>query len=680
MKIIKVKIQNFRGLKNIEFELNTPGIVIVGPNAVGKSTIFEAIRLAKAALFPTVQNELQAVLASLKANAPILNQIIFSQIANDNTRSIEISLTFQILEKEILSIEKLLPRFAILHLQNTNRFPSFNIPFAEVPLLSSAAGRKLFEEGQEEVKSFINALKQKNILKVSLTINPNGIINGNTLLEQEFLTLLCQSLNYTDTYFNYFPADRSLPMGDQPVQIGLGLAQQQLTSYIINPQQKYQLMKSYIINMVLMGKELNDKITQTFSLIFAKLLPGKALAGVSVTHNGNLGILIDDLSKGTSYDIDSMSSGEKNLVLTILFMILTTNNDGIILFDEPELHLNPSVLRNILDFLMVEICPNNTRQLLISTHSPEILASAFERSDATLYHLISSSEISAIYREDKSQVYETLNRLGASTSEILSTKGVIYLEGKDDVEILDRALTSMFPGFQSKDLGGRKEIEKEIKVLQEEEKKDKLGSFQYFIFDLDRAPADLKSSARVKIAQWDRYCLENYLLDTDSIFEVIQDLKRMDSKFNRGAVQNAMKDHALKQIEPLALKSILSEYFNDYLNFKLNKVIKDGIEETFNLVGSYLAEASEKSTTLIKSLELNEFKKNVERKIEELRLLWDDNWNKHCDGKKVIIDIHKQYAISLSMVEFKKRIFTVIQNKKSENWVLIEGKLRELAR
>lgn len=50
MKIRKLRIENFRGLSQVEFDLEKPMSVIVGPNAVGKTTVLEAVRLAKALL------------------------------------------------------------------------------------------------------------------------------------------------------------------------------------------------------------------------------------------------------------------------------------------------------------------------------------------------------------------------------------------------------------------------------------------------------------------------------------------------------------------------------------------------------------------------------------------------------------------------------------------------------
>jgi len=45
MQLQRLEIRNFRGLKEIDLVTDKAMNVIVGPNAVGKSTILEAIRL-----------------------------------------------------------------------------------------------------------------------------------------------------------------------------------------------------------------------------------------------------------------------------------------------------------------------------------------------------------------------------------------------------------------------------------------------------------------------------------------------------------------------------------------------------------------------------------------------------------------------------------------------------------
>src|SRR6185312_11828467 len=67
MKLRKLKIENFRGLSSIDCEFDKPTNIFVGPNAIGKTTVLEAIRLAKTLLMPRYFQEGQQVLVSLGA-------------------------------------------------------------------------------------------------------------------------------------------------------------------------------------------------------------------------------------------------------------------------------------------------------------------------------------------------------------------------------------------------------------------------------------------------------------------------------------------------------------------------------------------------------------------------------------------------------------------------------------
>ena len=74
MKLKELLINNFRALEDIGFPLNPDANVIVGPNAVGKSTILEAIRISKGILAPRTINESISVLQYLGAMSPHMPQ------------------------------------------------------------------------------------------------------------------------------------------------------------------------------------------------------------------------------------------------------------------------------------------------------------------------------------------------------------------------------------------------------------------------------------------------------------------------------------------------------------------------------------------------------------------------------------------------------------------------------
>ncbi len=118
-------------------------------------------------------------------------------------------------------------------------------------------------------------------------------------------------------------------------------------------------------------------------------------------------------------------------------------------------------------------------------------------------------------------MFEALRRLGASTADVLFSRGTVFLEGEHDVDILTEGFGDLLSGYKVTQLGNRSEVEKEIRKLQVEEIRNILTKPQIFLFDLDNAPTDLKSSTLIIVQQWDRYCLENYLIDENILFDMI---------------------------------------------------------------------------------------------------------------------------------------------------------------
>jgi AAA15 family ATPase/GTPase len=74
MRVKTLHVTNFRGLEEVSVEFEKDTSVIVGPNAIGKTTLFEAIRLLKSVLAPRYPQENQQTLQALGA-LPVKRQM-----------------------------------------------------------------------------------------------------------------------------------------------------------------------------------------------------------------------------------------------------------------------------------------------------------------------------------------------------------------------------------------------------------------------------------------------------------------------------------------------------------------------------------------------------------------------------------------------------------------------------
>jgi len=120
MKLRTLKIENFRGLSHVEFDFDKPLSVIVGPNAIGKTTVLEAIRLAKALLMPRYSQEGQQVLVSLGAAFPhpqLSNYLDFAAIARDAAEPVRVNLNVEISNDEMKYLESAKEQVALAMLR-----------------------------------------------------------------------------------------------------------------------------------------------------------------------------------------------------------------------------------------------------------------------------------------------------------------------------------------------------------------------------------------------------------------------------------------------------------------------------------------------------------------------------------------------------------------------------------
>ncbi len=75
---------------------------------------------------------------------------------------------------------------------------------------------------------------------------------------------------------------------------------------------------------------------------------------------------------GEELPLECLSSGEKNDFIMFYDLIFNSENNGLVLVDEPEISLHVEWQRTFLDSLS-DICKMNGLQSIVATHSPNII-------------------------------------------------------------------------------------------------------------------------------------------------------------------------------------------------------------------------------------------------------------------------------------------------------------------
>ena len=133
-------------------------------------------------------------------------------------------------------------------------------------------------------------------------------------------------------------------------------------------------------------KEVTNKVVNEINSIFNILELDAKLKGFSKDEKT---MPIFENSAGEEFDINDLSSGEKQLFLRTLSIKMLEPKNSIILIDEPELSLHPKWQQRIIE-VYKKIGENN--QIIIATHSPHILGS------------VTSENIFILYRDENGKI------------------------------------------------------------------------------------------------------------------------------------------------------------------------------------------------------------------------------------------------------------------------------------
>lgn len=680
MRLQHLSIHNFRALEAINVEFRGAADVIVGPNAVGKTTILEAIRLTKAILAPRVANEGQQALISLGAISPHLpQQINFAALARNPKVPLVIKCKYELTQSELDKLDTLFPEIVNLAVQSSLGLAGQD-RLALVQFLSSPQGQIAVADASKFVAANLPSIKNSRICTLQLTYNPQTQnFSGLEPLSQLVIAALEGHLPPHQTLFSYFPADRAMPTGEVAIQLGAPDVAAQLMSHNSQPQTKFQRLKTTIVNNYLLNSGNPAAIREDFNKIFSHLMKDREILDLSINPFGLVSVLVKDLTTGKTFDLDSMSSGEKGLILMFLLIGRSLADGGIILIDEPELHLNPAVCKILLPFLIDEYLKPQHLHAIICSHSPEVLGVAFDRSDCSLHHLQSESVISPILPEDRKEVFEALRRLGTSESDVLFSSGSIFVEGSEDIDILEAGFASILNRYKVTQLEGRNTVEREIRTLQDAEKRGEIDTLKCFIFDLDHVPTQLVSTALVRVSQWKRRCIENFLINDKVIYDLLRDdgISR-DKIETRGEVPGIFREIALSQLDDTIAEIVYKrQVFGNLGPPPHRDLFHKTFAENAALLFGRISSAQQQVCNLQPLEWCAEFERSCQDQLVILRPKWEEDWISLCDGKRFFLDLHSRFGVKVSPIKLKVRIMERLAREKSEQWLLVESFLKD---
>jgi len=136
---------------------------------------------------------------------------------------------------------------------------------------------------------------------------------------------------------------------------------------------------------------------------------------------------------GREFLLNEASSGEVELINFILGLITLDLQGGVIIIDEPELHLHPQWLAILRDFFM-KFSKERENQMMVVTHSPTFINSAtYPYISRVFKGADGSSNIHQVAVENQEETKDRLHFINATNNEkVFFSDFVLMVEGDTD--------------------------------------------------------------------------------------------------------------------------------------------------------------------------------------------------------------------------------------------------------
>ena len=525
MKISQLTVENIRGINLAVLDNLGDVVAIAGANGCGKSCLLDCVRLFKSQYGSYYANEEQMWWQEKSLN--INDHASAIEVLRQKNRNgrIVASIKLENTEKEFIlnDGQRLTERLALLEL-----FPGLRRHYAEglwnwrsVPELTRHEAA--ITEHTRNMQADIRSELAREEIRGEVTIQNNGTLGivPNRALTYIFSTFEPDHLGVID----FHAADRSYAY-EQVSNVNIRFSQkdeQWKNSAMYNLAQKYSNVKAslateYIRNIIAEkaggGQDAEAELTSTLRSIFDELIPGKHFGGPTPTPTGELHFPV--ITAGTSHDLNELSSGEKEVVFGYLRTRARAARNSVIIVDEPELHLNPAMIRSLPKLYQKHIGNALNNQIWLVTHSDVFLRSAFYDSDMELYHMAvgveapSSNQITRI--SQRSEFDRACIELIGDIASYRPDQPVLIVEGQQefDVLVLRRLFPEMLRGVNVLEAGAKSQVLQRQISLRESARRSGQSRTILSITDSDGDGVSDESKGQY---QWSAYHIENYLLE-----------------------------------------------------------------------------------------------------------------------------------------------------------------------
>ena len=435
---------------------------------------------------------------------------------------------------------------------------------------------------------------------------------------------------------------------------------QRRTQSLYNWQAKYQNIKAELATTYLRdiiakdsGVELDSSknINETLKELFQTFFPDKQYIGVHPDSDGGISFPVK-LTTGEIHDLNELSSGEKEVVYGYLRLRNIIPKHSTILIDEPELHLNPGLLRGFPDFYFRHVAQAHGNQVWLVTHSDILLRQAVGNANYTVLHMTHPSNVLQGANQAVPVAEDELQRaildLVGDVAAYRPYAKVLIFEGDGNKQFDVSMVSRLFPRLAERvnlisgDSKGR--VQDLYAALSRTARQVGLADRFFAITDRD-FDATVQVQEKTHVLSWNAYHIENFLLAPTYMLIAIRRVSP-DSPFkDEAAVIGALKAVAEANVDRLVLQ-------------RLQRIVNDRLVRSITIGGD---PAAEPVTGLLPSIKasfdrVDAAKADVrdegwlraradEYRAELRRTLDDGTWLGHFPGRPIVSGFVQQHLV-----------------------------------
>ena len=588
MRLSSLAVENFRALAKLEVRDLSSAVVLAGPNGCGKSCVLDAIRILKSAYGSYEQDEWNLWLGEFQISVNRDAGELLGLLQN-KSRPLKVTASFVLNEAES---DYLKANGAALleELFWRQVDPSRNRAVGQQQR-SLAATQRAQQQQLETVLSDampkIMAELEAPSISAGLQIDTDGTIDvkESRLLELIFSTYRPQELGVIDYHSPNRTYNRQR-LNSVNLTIDASDTQQRQHA-LYNSANKYANLKTemtstYIRHLLAAKADPNSKeedlLTSTLKELFTTFFPGKEFLGPQPTPDGRLTFLVR-LSTGGEHDIDDLSSGEKEVVYGYLRLHSSAPRNSMIMIDEPELHLNPRLVSGLAAFYYRHLGARLGNQLWLVSHSDTLIREAVSHPNFSVFHVQPpggrDGESQATAVKAKGDLEKVVLALVGDLAAYRPGAKVVVFESTDNAAFDVRMTCTLFPNFEQRinaiSAGNKRRVSDLYELLEDARANGHIDARFFAITDADDDAALNSPTTRF---QWDRYHIENYLLEPRFI---------RDALLAVGATGDVVESEAsvLNELKSCAEETI-SELVAHKLRIHANRMLVSSIDLGFD--------------------------------------------------------------------------------------------------